>query len=145
MVVRLLSQTRPIPRSPDGDNNGKSYPKAQLEDPEHVRVGLGHPLLSAVADDDKRVDDLADLELGYDLCDVLSVSSFGVVESFDNMFKRNTSEAFEQNSMFKHANCKARHIQCYKRITLGFLNHFEICRFDAWSKISNYFQACSII
>ena len=68
-------------------NHGKTYPKAQLEDPKHVRVGLGHPLLSAVADDHKRVDDLADLELCYDLCDVLSVSSFGVVESFDNMFR----------------------------------------------------------
>ena len=40
-----------------------NYPKAHLEDPEHVRVGLCHSLLIAVPDDQEGVDEPASFEL----------------------------------------------------------------------------------
>ena len=53
-----------------------NYPKAHLEDPEHVRVSLCHPLLIAVPDDQEGVDELASLELLNDVANVLRVPSF---------------------------------------------------------------------
>ena len=57
-----------------------NYPKAQLEDPEHIRVGLCHPLLVAIADDQEGVDEPAILEHINDAGDVLCVPSLWVVE-----------------------------------------------------------------
>ena len=58
-------------------NHTKSinYPKAQLEDPEHIRVGLCHPLLITIADDQEGVDEPAILEHINDAGDVLCVPS----------------------------------------------------------------------
>ena len=58
-----------------------NYPKPQLEDPEHIRVSLCHPLLVAVADNQESVDELASLEFFNNVTDVLCVPSFGIVQS----------------------------------------------------------------
>ena len=52
-----------------------NYPKAQLEDPEHIRVGLCHPLLVAIADDQEGVDEPAIFEHINYAGDVLCVPS----------------------------------------------------------------------
>ena len=59
-----------------------SYPKHHLEDSEHVCVGLGHPRLSTIPNDEEGIDEAASFESFYDVGYVLGVPAFGVIQTF---------------------------------------------------------------